>query len=109
MVRLPVLASWDASSARRGPVGVTDARVRSPVSTLYPWSFAEFLPGGTVEPAMLELSNNDSKLHLLDAEADEHSAAEFSDEDELPESRSVQRRSLDPELSAESLFSAEVA
>jgi len=57
---------------------------------------------------MLELTNNESKLDRLEAEVDENES-EFADEVELSDSAPARRQSLEPELSAESLFSAEVA
>jgi len=57
---------------------------------------------------MLELTENETKLHLLEADGDEQTELEFS-ESELPEPAAVERLRLQPELSAESLFSAEVA
>jgi RNA polymerase primary sigma factor len=57
---------------------------------------------------MLELTENETELHLLDADGDEQPELDLS-ETELTESAAAERLRLQPELSAESLFSAEVA
>jgi RNA polymerase primary sigma factor len=57
---------------------------------------------------MLELTENETELHLLDVDGDEQPELDLS-ETELTESAAAERLRLQPELSAESLFSAEVA